>query len=463
MKTRIISASLFFLCFVLALSANAKELSPILRSQMLFENYNTSHGLSQVSINSIAEDEQGFIWVATQSGLNRFDGYQFRNYKSRKGSNSLPSNFLTDITVVKSTLWIGTQLTGVSTYNKNTGNFNHHGHDPNDPNTVSDNFINVIYQDSAHNIWVGGQNGLDLWHPASNSFIRFNERFSELKERPVQAIEEGNANTLWLGTQQGLFMLDIDSNTLTPITLPQLKTSKSKDINVLSLHLDKANALWVGTNAGLYKVSSYRDPASQRKKVSVITEFELFSKDFNQVQYLSINDLQSNAQNDLWLATETQGICELRNNETAIRCQTANANNPMALQSNSIQSIHFDKRGELWVGTAASGLAKYVQNSKNFSTIRQGLISQGGLSGKIIFAIEGSKNKIWIGSLTKGITEYDRKTGDARYYFSEEGNEQSLKENGIAGLFKEGDYLWIGYRNVTGISRLNLITQEYQH
>lgn len=463
MKTRFVSASLIFLCFLFAPLSVAKELSPLLRSQMLFENYNTSHGLSQVSINAIAEDEQGFIWVATQSGLNRFDGYQFRNYKSRKGTNSLPSNFLTHITVDKNTLWIGTQLTGVSAYDKNTDTFTHYGHEPNNTNTVSDNFVHVIHRDSADNIWIGNQNGLDLWHPASNSFIRFNERFSELKGLPVQAIEEGNASTLWLGTQQGLFMLDIVNNTLTPVALPKLKSAQSNNINVLSLHLDKANALWVGTNAGLYKISSYRDPGTQQKQVNINTDFQLYAKDFNQAQYLSVNDLKSNAQNDLWLATETQGICELRNNEFVIRCQTANPNNPMALQSNSVQSIHFDKRGELWVGTAASGLGKYVQNSKNFTTVRQGLMSQGGLSGKIIFAIEGDEEKLWLGSLTKGITEYDRKTGEANYYLAEEDNDQSIKENGVAGLFKEGEHLWIGYRNVTGMTRLNLVTQEYQH
>ncbi len=463
MKARAVSVAPSLLISWLLFASLAVAAPTNLQPQMLFEHYTTEHGLSQVSINDIVEDKHGFMWVSTQSGLNRFDGYHFRNYKSEKGISSLPSNFLTDLAIVKNTLWIGTQLTGVSTYNKDTGTFMHFAHEPDNEDTVSHNFINAIYHDSADNIWVGSQNGLDLWHAPSQSFIRFNERYPVLKNLPVQAIEEGSASTLWLGTQRGLYVLDIMTNTLTPIRLPQLKPGDMQEHNVLSLHFDEDETLWVGTNAGLFSITSYRDPRSEEKRIKIAQNFTLNANDFNQAHYLTINDIKTNANKDVWLATETQGLCELKHNTQHIRCHTANANNPMALQSDSIRSLYFDKRGELWVGSAASGLAKYVQTSGNFTTLRQGIRSENGLSGKIVFAIFGDEEKLWVGTLTNGITEFDRATGKATYYLAEEGNHQSLKENGIAGLYKEGNVLWIGYRNVTGMTQLNLETQQYTH
>ncbi len=123
-----------------------------------FENISLESGLSQTSVFDIIQDKQGFLWFATQDGLNRFDGYNFTVFR----------------------------------------------HEPLDTNTISDNFVNRIYEDSNGFIWVATNNGLNRFDPRKQSFKRYTKtNTGELLLQPgndIHDIIEDNSGTLWFGT-----------------------------------------------------------------------------------------------------------------------------------------------------------------------------------------------------------------------------------------------------------------------
>lgn len=464
-KNLVILISAFFSA---SLPVSADSNSPIFSNNILFENYNIKHGLSQVSINEVIEDRHGFIWVSTQSGLNRFDGYSFLTYKNTNQPKSLPSNYLTDLLFDSNNmLWIGTQLTGVAIYDENTGLFSNFQHDKGDITSLSSNFINVLMQDANGRLWVGSKGGLDLWQPNTKSFVRYNDIHPLLERLNIQDVAQTSDGLLWIASSEGLYLFDTENNRfLNTNFVAQLTNidNSERANNVLSLHVTQGKKVWLGTGSGIFLIElNHKKYQQGQLEVSVDNRFNLFAHSTNDLNMLTINDLLTDSDSVLWLATQAHGLCKLSPNSRDINCQRADTSNPMALQSNSLSRLYIDRYDQLWVGTSASGLSKYIEISSNFLTVRDIAGQANKLNGKIIFAIHEKDNFAWIGSLTKGITEFNLASGEAKYYQNIEGTEQSILENGVVGLYKQGDYLWIGYRNVTGLTRLNLITQEYRH
>jgi ligand-binding sensor domain-containing protein/HPt (histidine-containing phosphotransfer) domain-containing protein len=453
------------------LASSTKVDASILRPDMLFEQYGSEHGLSQVSINAIVEDKHGFIWVSTQSGLNRFDGYQFKVYKNSKDNNSLPSNYLSDLMLDnQERLWIGTQLTGLSVYDDKTGTFLRFNHQEQQKDSLSDNDIRVILQTKDQQIYIGTKQGIDHWQESSQSFVRLRKQFPKLLDLEVNDMTEGSDGVIWVATNKGLFLLDPKNESFDQIDFSNPKGISEERIelenDVLSVHIDQNNYIWVGTKAGLVKLvlTQVTDHKGDiQRHYSFQRAFHIVTNESLLASSLVINDVLSDKNGNVWIATQAQGLCDIKANTTEMVCHTAQPDNPLALQTNSINRLFIDKLDQLWVGTSASGLSKFVEMSSNFITVREGSRDNNGLAGKIIFSMFESENQAWIGSMTQGITEYDLTTGKAQYYTAEEGNDNSLRENGVVALYEKNGYLWVGYRNAVGMTRIDLRRKIFKH
>jgi ligand-binding sensor domain-containing protein/HPt (histidine-containing phosphotransfer) domain-containing protein len=476
-KNQLITSWLSFLAiggllFIAGLLASSQKVdASILRPDMLFEQYGSEHGLSQVSINAIVEDKHGFIWVSTQSGLNRFDGYKFKVYKNSKDSNSLPSNYLSDLMLdQQERLWIGTQLTGLSIYDDKTGTFLRFNHQAQQKDTLSDNDIRVILQTQDQQIYIGTKQGIDRWQESSQSFVRLRKQFPKLLDLEVNDMTEGSDGVIWVATNKGLFLLDPLTESFNQIDFSNPKgisdERKELENDVLSVHVDQNHYIWVGTKAGLVKIvlTQVADHKGDiQRHYSFQRAFHIVTNESLLASSLVINDVLSDKDGNVWIATQAQGLCDIKVNTTEMVCHTAQPDNPLALQTNSINKLYIDKLDQLWVGTSASGLSKFVEMSSNFITVREGNRDNHGLAGKIIFSMYESDNQAWIGSMTQGITEYDLTTGKAQYYTAEEGNDNSLRENGVVALYEKSGFLWVGYRNAVGMTSIDLRRKIFKH
>jgi len=213
--------------------------------------------LSHNSVRQIVQDEKGFLWLGTFSGLNRFDGYEFKPYLSTSpDQNNLAND---DITVLKldsnsNELWIGTRK-GLTRLELDTHAFTTFFDNKNTPNSLPDEEIRSIYIDKFKRIWVGTKSaGLYIFYAKENRFSKVElEGFEYIKE----IFEDKNGN-IWVGSYGAASIAKIElsnSGEISEISNYTLTIPNSSAINpyINFIYEDHKSNLFVGTREGLYK------------------------------------------------------------------------------------------------------------------------------------------------------------------------------------------------------------------
>lgn len=165
-----------------------------------FKHYSIDHGLSQNTVFSLLEDKEGAIWIGTEDGLNKFDGYTFTNFRHQNlDSSSISHNQINDLHEDKhGKIWIATS-DGLNTYDKKTETFKRL-HIPNNPNT----FITSIFEDSKGEIWITLLNGLHHFQPKQDTFEHFPYRSNNRADK----IMEDSQGIFWISADKSLQRFD---------------------------------------------------------------------------------------------------------------------------------------------------------------------------------------------------------------------------------------------------------------
>ena len=170
-----------------------------------FEHLTSEDGLSQNAGLSIFQDSRGYLWIGTQDGLNRYDGYSFKIYKHDPDNpNSISYNSVLSIAEDKNgSLWIGTWGGGLNRFDPATETFIRYNFDANDPSSLSNDTVTSIKQDLNGAIWVGTLGGLDRYNPETDNFEHFRNDPNDpnsLSSDAVSYIFEDSNHQLWIGT-----------------------------------------------------------------------------------------------------------------------------------------------------------------------------------------------------------------------------------------------------------------------
>ena len=175
-----------------------------------FERISLEQGLSQSSISTIMKDSKGFMWFGTESGLNKYDGYEFVIYKNNPfdstsiSNNQIQSTFEDD----EGFIWIGTGSGGLNKFNRETETFSYYRHDPQNLNSISGDFVGFAFEDKSNAIWVfTNAGGIDLFNKETEKFKHFKYNPVDPKSlcsNNIRWIYEDIAGNVWLGTANGL-------------------------------------------------------------------------------------------------------------------------------------------------------------------------------------------------------------------------------------------------------------------
>ena len=413
------SNKIVFLLFLITgiLSAQKNELK--------FEHISIEDGLSQSTVHSIIQDNHGFIWIGTEDGLNRFDGYNFTVYRNdRDDSTSIANNQIRAIIQDKyGNIWAGTSnglsvlalITNTTAGKKEEGFHNYFNH-PDDSSSISNNDIRCIYQDKFGVIWIGTTMGLNkvILNSDNQSDRYYLDRveFSHSTFSPVFAdvtskvfisaiTEDGNGN-LWLGTMgKGLIVFNRQSGLL--ITYKNDPTDpKTVGSNyIIKLFTDLAGRVWVGTYGGGLNRFDYTSKSFIRYMTDPGNN-ESISE--NKV-YGLVDDTDGN----LWVGTFSGGLNKFDSKLNYFIHYKNNKPDPSSLSNDFIRCLLIDRSGNLWIGTN-DGINKTDLKPPKFITFENNYWDPNTLTDNFVLSvIEDRKGKLWVGT-NNGLNSYESNT-----------------------------------------------------
>ena len=272
-----------------------------------FEYLTLRDGLSQSSVNCITQDSTGFLWFGTQSGLNRYDGYEFVVFKHNPFDHNSISNDWVQVMVETEpgVLWLGTWTEGLNrfdTVNKKVTRFTH---TPGDKNGLLHNSIRAIVRNSSGGLWIGTKGGLDYLAPDLNTFhhyIHDPADTTSLSEPEITAIYENNQGTIWVGTANGLNRMNRETGKFTRFFHNPADPGSLSGNNITAIMGDFRGNLWVGTKSSGLNLMVYGQDG--------LTHFRHDPKDSDTLCSDSISSLLVDGNGCVWVGTgnvETHG------------------------------------------------------------------------------------------------------------------------------------------------------------
>lgn len=415
-------------------------------SEAYFEHFTVDEGLSQSSVNCIVQGQKGFLWLGTQDGLNKFDGYKFKFYQnSALDSNSLSGNWVYSIdTDTMGIVWIGTN-NGLNKLYQNTEKIKRYNSNPKDPNSLCENEVFGVLVDKFGFVWVKTATALSRLDTATGKFTRFEYQTDYFRTNksdkgfPLLEDEDG----IWVGSATGLLYFNrkleqfkIYSNN------PIDRNSISNDF-ITGLIFDKNGDLWISTHYGLNKFN--------KKTKTFIHYFH----DFTENSGLSANSIASifyGHDGIIWIATEGGGLNKFYPETQNVEVFKNQLNNENSLSYNYLNFVYEDRSQNLFIGTDGTGLDKLDLKPKKFKLYRK-TNSENSLqiSENVIGAIYAEGDEIWIGTWDNGLDIINKKSGDVKHCSSESPIGQRLVGDNVHAIIKDSrNLLWIGTNN--GIS-----------
>jgi ligand-binding sensor domain-containing protein len=237
------------------------QISLAQQNQIFFEQLNLAEGLSHSLVSGGAEDQSGFMWFATQDGIDRYDGYGFKVYQSGKGPRFPSASWITSMYMDhQAQMWIVFQGKGISRFDTKTEMFYEYNADPDKPGAISDTQIqpltttvfNVFYEDISGNLWIGSQNGLNLYNRPNDNFrvFRHDPRDpNSLSDDRIVSLAGDSKGNIWVGTRNGLNLLDPSTGKAERFSSGQLSSSIS-DTTIRIIFAENDSTIWIGTPFG---------------------------------------------------------------------------------------------------------------------------------------------------------------------------------------------------------------------
>ncbi|MBN1666098.1 MAG: GAF domain-containing protein [Anaerolineales bacterium] len=394
------------------------------------------------TVYAILQDTWGFMWFATEDGLNRFDGYEFEIFRHDPDDrSSLGSNQTLALHQdVFGYLWIGTNWTGLDRYDPLTGQFQHFRHEPENPNSLSDDTVTSVLVDQQGLVWVGTRQGLNRFDPSRNRWQRYLAQpgqAGQLGSDQIHALYEDPAGGLWIGTGQGLYQYDAVQQSFDAIPSDLRDPVALQDSRVTGIVMDQDGRIWAATfGNGLFRY----DPQQG--------SLQHYAADPERALALSSDNIRAIAfdlHGDLWLATDA-GLNRFDSHTGTFTQVHARAYDPASLAGENLLSLFCSPDGGLWVGVAHAGIDYFSPFSAQFDRyqMQPGNVNSLGASG--VWSIyQDQDGVLWLGTQEGGLERFDRNRNQWTHYRHDPEDPSSLSHDNVVAVHGSRDgSLWIG-------------------
>lgn len=468
----------------------------------LIKHYSIRDGLSQGVVNSIVEDADNMIWIATEDGLNRFDGYNFKVFKQERGESMVnsddfiqslyrdsndtlwissrsgllkfdPSNdtfrrfsydgksALNDVSFITEgagkNLWIAWYAEGLASFNKGTRNFTPYLAST---SSLSSSHTVVLHEDRLGFLWIGTQNGgLNVFKVSNGQLGERIEMLSDQEHLPsgnVRTIVEDKFTNVWIGTSKGLTVYLRQQNKFYTFNDTSFEVAGK---GIFSLLVDSNDNLWIGTQgSGLYQLD-LRQLNTRQPGDFIFTRHTHLAD--NDISKKTIQCFYEDSNKNLWIGTFGDGLYMISHEKEKFAHVQTPLYNQSAMSLVSYYGICYDQEGNLWLGTDGNGLFVKEQSGKDKQHYtadgKKGSLEDNSIQA----ALCDSKGRLWFGTYSHGVYRYDKQRGTFVHYAFKGADPNRAGGYDIRALFEDSKHrLWIG-TNRGGLCLLDEQSQSY--
>ncbi|MEJ6004460.1 two-component regulator propeller domain-containing protein [Paucibacter sp. AS339] len=347
-----------------------------------FERLSEIQGLPRDNVTAFAQDKHGFIWIGTQAGLSRFDGYRLVNYRHVEGK----------------------------------------------PGSLGEDWVQALLLDPQGQLWVGTRRGLQRYRPELDDFETLSlpagpgSGQGHLQVNAICADAKGN---LWVGTESGLYQYQ------TQIQKFQVHTAGLSHPRVLSLSVDESGQLWIGTESGV----DHWSPGAQTLSAVKVTASQMA------FAMAPAKIVLVDAQNLLWVASEI-GVQAWRLDEKGQVGSRVFA--VPRSRSDAYVALLQDRQKQLWMGMETEGLWRWQPKEQRFEVLAHREADAHSAPKHITSLFHDRFGSLWVGTWASGAYRADLGSGGFNKYVHVPGDANSLVENRIFSITSDGQRgLWL--------------------
>jgi signal transduction histidine kinase/ligand-binding sensor domain-containing protein len=406
--------------------------------QTNFEQITIDDGLSQSTITSIIQDDDGFLWFGTHDGLNRYDGYNFRVFKHDESNpHSIGNNWINAVDKdINGDLWIAT-VEGFNKYDKINESFICYNIEiPGLSYELTGNSVFSIHCDKIYKkniIWLGTNYGLVRYDVEKRFYELFDLKQFAKTGYYIKSFAQENSGDLWIGLNDGTILkfekkTNRIKNYFVENTYPENNGSK----NTNQISVDDKGDVWLSSDKGLFKLNKNENVFKQVKYLG-----DLNITTFEAVAFYSDSDY-------LYLGTYFNFIIyDKKNNKVSVF-----KNDPLdshSISPGTVLSIFQDKSRQLWLGMNGNGICRVSPYKNNFQLYSS---QDGKLSIKSVRSFcEDLNGNIWIGGY-KCLDKLNKATGQFFHYLQNINLQGRRVSPSVLSLFldydKPEEIMWIG-------------------
>lgn len=387
-----------------------------------FNNITIKDGLSQSTVETIFQDSRGYIWIGTNDGLNRYNGYEFKHYKYDKyDKNSIVNDYIVDIIEDgNGHIWIST-LGGLSKIDPDKDEMKNYSSREYNGNLSNNNLWQILCTKD-NKIIVSTVDGLNLYDEKNDKFVRILDKEGELPSQYIYSVEQDLYEHIWIGTDKGLIELNKD------LEIVKRYEDTIGDSEIYNIYDDSKGNIWICTlDNGLFKINLSNKSVDNYKNSD--SEFSIPSN--------NVKDILLDSKERIWIATD-KGICFFDYEREVFTTYNKEPYQSNSLIDDETFCLLKDSSGLIWVGTY-SGISVFNPNG-SFYHFKSNLYDEDSLSGNIIHGIyEDNDKTLWIGTNEKGVNVINE---DVIEYLNKENS--NLISDSIEDITGFDNYVFIG-------------------
>lgn len=425
------------ICFFLITSISVFSQVP----ELEFENFTPLEKITNSKSSDIIQDSTGYVWIATEEGLYRYDGRNIYSYRFNElDKNTIPSNIVNKLYIDKNNkLWVCTNE-GLCVYNPKYDYFDHIITSSN-LNGVNTTYISAINENNEGILFVANDNVIFKFE--NNTFIKV----AELPQSRISSILFDSKNNIWIGAflNGGIYYFDQGNKQLYKFEdVIDNKTFISKEVYVLEIINNK---LWICTLGD----GIFRYDFDSKKITKYITQTKL--------ENFAVN-LLVDSKKRLWICTYN-GLKLYNNKEESFYLYHHVHNNPKSISA-SLWGIYEDKNGNFWT-TSTEGGIKIAKGYNKFNKIDSNPLNFWHTSNEHITSISKDKNgNLWAGFYLSGIDIFKWNELKTERYINEENNLRSTGNGSTFSIFRDSkNQMWVG-TYLGGLQKYNFNTNDFE-